>query len=44
MVYRFRLMSLAEMPKPDPALRWQPAEPSLEDVFILNMRAAEHLA
>jgi ABC-2 type transport system ATP-binding protein len=24
----------------DPALRWQRAEPSLEDVFILNMRAS----
>jgi ABC-2 type transport system ATP-binding protein len=29
----------------DPALRWQPAEPSLEDVFILNMRrSAEPVA
>jgi ABC-2 type transport system ATP-binding protein len=28
----------------DPALRWQPAEPSLEDVFILNMRGAEQVA
>jgi len=27
----------------DPALRWQPAEPSLEDVFILNMRGAEQV-
>jgi ABC-2 type transport system ATP-binding protein len=28
----------------DPALRWQPAEPSLEDVFILNMRGAEQVS
>jgi len=29
----------------DPTLRWQPAEPSLEDVFILNMRqSAEPVA
>jgi ABC-2 type transport system ATP-binding protein len=28
----------------DPALRWRQDEPSLEDVFILNMRAAREWA